>query len=241
MNATAAKSRLKFLLRPAAATPAIALLGLSLGLAWAAPLRADDALVPLKLKLPAPVFVGTPKELPPGTDVEPLTDKPKPPLMVPPGLRNVAPEAKLSSSDTNASPAVLARITDGNKDAVEENIVPLRKGVQYIQFDLNSPQEIFAIAIWHAHDTPKIFRAVIVRVADDPGFTENVRTLFNNDKANVSKLGAGTDREYFETNEGKVVDAKGVKARYVRLYTKGSTDSALNEYTEVEIYARPPK
>ena len=36
-------------------------------------------------------------------------------------------------------------------------------------------------------------------------------------------LGIGKDREYFETNEGKLVDAKGIKARYVRLYSKGST------------------
>ena len=49
----------------------------------------------------------------------------------------------------------------------------------------------------------------------------------------------GTDREYFETNEGKLIDAKGAKARYVRFYSKGSTDSALNYYTEIEIFATP--
>jgi hypothetical protein len=69
----------------------------------------------------------------------------------------------------------------------------------------------------------------------------NLRTLFNNDLANACHRGAGTNREYFETREGKLIDAKGVKARYLRLYSDGSTDSALNEYTEVEIYARPPR
>jgi hypothetical protein len=82
---------------------------------------------------------------------------------------------------------------------------------------------------------------VIVQVADDAGFTENVRTLFNNDIENSSGRGVGTDKQYFETFEGRTVDAKGAKARSVRLYSKGSTDSALNEYTEVEIYARPAK
>jgi hypothetical protein len=236
---TASKMLFKYLPRPNLFVPAIALLGLSLALT--SPLRADDALVPLKLKLPAPVFIGTPKDLPPGTSVEPLSDKPRPLMMVPADLKNVAPQSKITCSDTNATADVLARITDGNKEATEENIVPLRKGVQYVQFDLGSAQEIFAIVIWHAHDTPKIFRAVVVQVADDATFTDNVRTLFNNDQANVSKLGAGANREYFETNEGKLIDAKGVKARCVRLYSKGSTDSALNEYTEVEIYARPPK
>ena len=70
---------------------------------------------------------------------------------------------------------------------------------------------------------------------------ENVRTIFNNDSDNTSGLGVGTDREYFETYEGKLINTKGVKARYIRFYSKGSTESALNEYTELEVYARPAK
>ena len=53
-----------------------------------------------------------------------------------------------------------------------------------------------------------------------------------------SGLGVGTDREFFETFEGKLINAKGVKARYVRTYSKGSSESALNEYTEVEVYGK---
>jgi hypothetical protein len=56
--------------------------------------------------------------------------------------------------------------------------------------------------------------------------------------ANGINLRAG---EYSETFEGKTIDARGVKARHVRLYSKGNTDSSLNEYTEVEIYGRPLK
>ena len=115
----------------------------------------------------------------------------------------------------------------------------LRKGLQWVQFDLGSPQEIFAIVFWHAHDIAKVYRSIIVQVADDADFTTNVRTLFNNDRDNSAGLGAGTDRQYFETYMGKIVNAKGARARYVRLFSHGSTDSALNEYTEVEIYARP--
>jgi hypothetical protein len=80
----------------------------------------------------------------------------------------------------------------------------------------------------------------VAQVADDPEFKENVRTLFNNDQSNLDGLGAGTNREYFETNEGKLIEGKGTKARYVRLYSKGSTESRLNEYTEVEVYGKPP-
>jgi len=78
-----------------------------------------------------------------------------------------------------------------------------------------------------------------VQVADDQDFIQNVRTVFNNDQDNTSGLGVGTNLEFFETHEGKLIDAKGVKGRFVRVYSKGSTESALNEYTEVEIYGRP--
>ena len=216
------------------------LLLLGLSCLCAASLQAEE-LVPLKPRLPAPAFVGTPKDIPAGANIEPLSDKPRAPLMIPTDAKNIAPGSKISSSDTNVTAGALAKLTDGDKEAFDTSIVLLRKGTQYVQFDLGSAQEIFAIVVWHAHDTPKIYRDVIVQVADDAAVTENVRTLFNNDIDNSSNRGVGTNREYFETFEGRVIDAKGAKARYVRLYSKGSTDSALNEYTEVEIYARPAK
>jgi len=105
--------------------------------------------------------------------------------------------------------------------------------------DLGKTQEIFAIVLWHAHNTVKIYHDVIVQVADDPDFAKNVRTVFNNDSDKSSNLGAGKDREYMETYEGKLIDGKGVVSRYIRFYSKGSSESALNEYTEIEVYGRP--
>jgi hypothetical protein len=210
-------------------------------LASAAVAFGDDSskLVPLKLDLPSPVFAGTPKDAPKGVDIEPTPTQPPPPLMVPADVHNLAPSAKISCSDKGVSAANLAKITDGNKKADEDAIVLLRKGLQWVQFDLGSAQEIYAVVFWHAHDIAKVYRAVIVQVADDPDFTQNVHTLYNNDRDNTAGLGAGADRQYFESYMGKVVDAKGARGRYVRLYSHGSTDSALNEYTEVEIYGRP--
>jgi hypothetical protein len=197
--------------------------------------------IPLEIKLPAPAFKGTPKDIQLSSFVEPLSDKPRPAMMVPAGLKNLSPGSKLSSSDTNATSETLAKLTDGDKEASDQSIILLRKGVQYVQMDLGNPSELYAIVIWHAHNSPKVYHSVVVQAADDAGFTQNVRTLFNNDQENKAKLGAGTEREYFETNEGKLIDAKGVKAQYLRFYSKGSTESALNEYTEIEAYGRPAK
>ena len=200
----------------------------------------SGSLVPLMLNLPAPAFKGTPKDLQLGPNVEPLSDKPRPPMLVPPGLKNIALNAKVTCSDKNASADMLAKVVDGNKDASDDSIIFLRKGVQWVQLDLGSVYETFAMVIWHAHNTSKVYHDVIVQTADDPDFIQNVRTLFNNDQENTSGLGVGSNREYFETNEGKLINTKGAKARYFRFYSKGSTESAMNEYTEIEIYGRPP-
>jgi len=217
-------------------------LALGAGLIVSPTLRAQPAanadLVPLILKLPEPSFVGTPKDVQPGSNVEPISKTPRPDLLVPKGVKNLAPGSKITCSDPNATPVALAKLTDGAKEALDDNVTLLRKGVQWVQFDLGAKQEIYAIVIWHAHDTLKVYRGVVVQIADDPEFTTNVRTLFNNDADNGDKLGAGTDKEYFETNQGKLIDAKGAKARCVRLYSHGSSESGLNEYTEVEIHGR---
>jgi hypothetical protein len=154
-------------------------------------------------------------------------------------LRPAASCSILSCSAKNTSADTLAAITDGDKSASDRSIVVLPRGSQWVQMDFGSSQEIYAIVIWHAYDLAKIYHDVIVQTADDPDFTRNVRNLFNNDRTNASGRGAGRDLEYIETYEGKLIDAKGIKARYLRFYSKGSTESALNEYTEIEVYGRP--
>jgi hypothetical protein len=46
---------------------------------------------------------------------------------------------------------------------------------------------------------------------------------------------------YVETAEGKLVDAKGSVARYLRLYSRGNNANELNHYVEVEVFGRPAK
>ena len=66
-------------------------------------------------------------------------------------------------------------------------------------------------------------------------------TLFNNDHDNTLGLGAGRDREYIETYEGKLIDGRGARARYVRLWSNGNTSNDMNHYVEVEVYGLPVK
>ncbi|MBU6400848.1 MAG: hypothetical protein KGS61_11055 [Verrucomicrobia bacterium] len=196
-------------------------------------------MAPLPLELPPPGYAGTPKDLPTDTTAEKPTGKPRSPFLAPKGVKDVALGKPVTSSDKSPIAGDLKQITDGKKDAFDENVVILRRRTQWVQIDLQGQYKLYAILIWHDHKAPMVYRDVIVQVSDDPDFTQNVKTLFNNDQDNSSGLGAGTDREYFESYEGKLIDAKGVTARYLRCYSKGSTDSALNCYTEIEAWGLP--
>jgi len=219
--------------------------GLVLGLLLGAALSADRAMAQssgatesLPLKLPSPTLKGTPTELPGGATIEPNTDKAPAALRVLKGVKNVALGKPVTSS-VKPFTGELNQLTDGKKEAYDYDTIEMKKGAQWVQVDLGASLPIQAIAMWHDHRYIQVMHGVIVQVSDDPEFKVGVTTLYNNDMQNAAGLGAGTDREYFERHWGRSVDAKGVKARYVRGYTKGSNLSALNCWQELEVYAIP--
>jgi hypothetical protein len=194
---------------------------------------------PLPIKLPKPAFAGTPKELPAGTNMEPPAKKARPVPLAPKGCENLALKKKVTSSAPPFS-GTLDQITDGDKEAREGRAVMLKPRLQWAQIDLGASHPLHFILIWHYHMDPVVFHDVVVQVSNDPDFLDGVTTLFNNDVDNSAGLGIGRDREYWETYEGKLVEAKGIKARYVRMYSRGSTyDDPLNRYTEVEVWGLP--
>jgi len=205
-------------------------------------LPAQDAkpTVPLVLDLPLHTLKGTPEDLPGGPNIEPLTDAPPTPVQVPKGVKNIAAGLTATSS---VPPFLgeLSRITDGKKEAVDDDAVEFRKGTHWVQLDLGQSYPIHAIAMWHDHRYVQAMHDVILQISDDAEFKAGVTTLFNNDTDNSSGLGVGTDREYFEMQFGRVVAVKGIKARYVRGYTRGSNQSVLNCWQEIEVYAVPAK
>ena len=111
--------------------------------------------------------------------------------------------------------------------------------LQWVQIDLKNPHRIYAVLLWHFHSEARGYSDVIVQLADDADFKKNVRTIFNNDVDNSAKLGIGRDRPYIDTHMGKLIDAKGQTACYVRLYSKGNTTNDLNHYVEVEVFGEP--
>jgi hypothetical protein len=199
---------------------------------------ADDAAKePLALKLPSPTLKGTPEDLPKGPNIDQPSDKPQV-FMVPKGVQNVALHKSVTSSVAPFN-GELSQITDGKKEPVDSDAVEFKKGPQWVQVDLGQAYPIYAIVVWHDNRYLQVMHDVIVQVSNDPEFKTGVQTLYNNDLTNTAGHGAGTDHEYFETNQGRIIDGKGIKARYVRGYTRGSTSGALNCWQEIEVYSLP--
>ena len=210
-------------------------------LAAICPLLAAEEEETLPLELPKPVFIGTPKNVPAGTTVEKPSGKLRAPFMAPEGTTNVAFKKPVTSSDSRPTIGDLDMLVDSDKEATDGSFIELGQGLQWVQIDLQAPQNIYAFVVWHYHQDPRVYHDVVVQVADDADFITNVQTLFNNDQDNSAGLGIGKDREYFETFEGRLIETKGVKARYVRLYSKGNTSNEQNHYIEVEVYGKPAK
>ena len=197
-------------------------------------------LEPLPLVLPKPLFEGTPAPTNVPNLEKPL-GRPRAPFLAPAGTANVALRKPASGSDSDPVVGNLEMVTDGNKAGSDGTFVQLKEGVQSVVIDLESRHTIYAILLWHYLKEPRAYADVVIQVADDPDFISNVITVFNNDRTNAAGLGIGADLRYVETSEGKLIDAKGVEARYVRLFSNGSDKAETNHYVEVEVYGKPLK
>jgi hypothetical protein len=229
--------------------------------------------VPIAIKLPKPLFVGTPQPTR-VTHLERPLGKARPPFYAPVGTKNVALGKPVTSTDEYPIIGTLEMVTDGDKEAADGSYVELGPLVQHITIDLGAEYDIYAVLLWHYHKQARVYFDVVIQVADDPDFITNVRalfnndidnsaglgvgkdmhyvaddpdfitnvsTLFNNDIDNSAGLGVGKDMHYVETNEGRLIDARSARGRYVRLYSNGNSSNELNHYIEVEVFGKPAK
>jgi len=204
---------------------------------WAPlPAHSEEEMTALKLELPKPMFIGTPKNIKAPNLERAGTKHEK--VMVPNGVENLALGKPITASDNEPIIGELEQVTDGDKEGADGSFVELGPGVQWVQIDLEKECTIYAIAIWHYHSQARVYHDTVIQLSSDPDFIEGVTTVFNCDHDNSAGLGVGRDKAYIETNEGRVVEVKGVKARYVRLYSNGNTSNDMNHYIEVEVYGK---
>ena len=197
----------------------------------------DPNLEPLAIELPEPCYGGTPLNYE-SEHLEEISFKKRKPFLAPKGAANVA-KGKVVTSSAPPMIGKLKMIVDGDKSAEEDSIVELPAGLQYVQVDLGTKYEVYAVVVWHYHAAERVYFDVIGRMADDPDFTENVTIFYNNDYDNSANLGVGEQKEYIDSYEGRLFDTKGKTARFVRLYSNGNTTDDMNQYLEIEVYGKP--
>jgi hypothetical protein len=192
----------------------------------------------LKIELPKPMFVGTPKPID-SPNLEIYTGKTRDPFMAPKGCVNLAKGKEVKASDNEPIIGEATMITDGDKEGSDGSFVEFGPDLQNVTIDLGQMSEIYAIVVWHFHSQARVYKDVVVKTAEDADFIKGVQTVYNNDHDNTAALGLGEDKEYIETFEGRLMGVKGVKGRFVRLFSKGNTTNDMNHYTEVEVWGKP--
>jgi hypothetical protein len=195
----------------------------------------------IKPVMPKPLFAGTPL---PDSNPPPNLDKSgKPTLEVqaPEGVSLLSKGKPVTSSDPAPLPSgdaeSLKLITDGDKEGDDGFFADLMPGKQWVQIDLGESKEIWLVWLWHFHKQAVIYRDVVVQVSDDPEM-KNATVVYNNDFDNSAEFGVGQDQSWVETNNGRAMPVKGVKGRYVRLWSNGRNIDDMNQYIEVEVYGR---
>jgi len=213
-----------------------------LAVAMLAPLQAGQGSgkEELKLKLPKPMFVGTPTNLK-SPNLEVVTGKSRGPFMVPAGTKLLSAKKVVKASDMQPVIGELDMVTDAEKEGGDGYFVEIAPGKQWVQVDLGASYALHAILLWHYHSQARVYRDVIVQASDDKDFLKGVTTIFNNDHDNSSGMGIGKDKEYIEVAEGRLFDPKGLAGRYVRCYSNGNTSNDLNHYVEIEVFGTPVK
>jgi len=194
-------------------------------------------IVPLDIQLPAPAFKGTPVPTKEPNVAKPR-GKPRDPFLAPEGTVNLARDMPVACSDPAPPAGEVDFVTDGDKEASDFGYLELRPGTEWVQIDLGQQAAVYAVLVWHNHAEVRVYRDVIVQIGDDPDFLDP-KTVFNNDYDGSSGMGIGQDKGYVETSEGRLIDCRGAKGRYVRLYSRGNHVDAKNHYTEVEVFGRP--
>ncbi len=196
--------------------------------------------VAIKFVLPPPHITGTPKEIK-SDNLEPDRGQGKlrPPIMVEPEYAK-----KLTNEDTKVTTSEepvtgdAEYVVDGDKTLDATAMLQLPSGLQWVQLDLGAEHTISAICVWHDQGDDRVYKDVIVQLSNDEKFKDGVTTIFSNDHDNTAKLGKGTDKEYRERNDGRPIDGKLTKARYVRCYSNGSSSEPVNNYIEIEVFGK---
>ena len=123
----------------------------------------------------------------------------------------------------------------------------------YFQIDLGDVFKLDQVKMWRYFADGRTYQDTIVVASEDAAFDANDTVLYSSVSDSKYAYGllsneklANPDAKYAETSEGKTFEAKEQKARYIRIYTRGSiltsgTAHGGNHICEVEVYGKAIK
>ncbi len=109
----------------------------------------------------------------------------------------------------------------------------------WLQVDLGGVYKVESLNLYRYFGDGRTYNGTVIALAEDEeDFADHTATvIYNSDSENVHGFGAGEDATYAETAAGKTFElAEKVRARYVRVYMKGSGSGTTNHIVELEVY-----
>lgn len=116
-------------------------------------------------------------------------------------------------------------------------LTDLGAGVKYLQIDFGASFNINEVDLWHYYGNGRTYHDVVVMISNSADFNDGKTIVFNNDTDGSLGFGEGSDSEYAESYAGKTIKFPAVNARYIRLYSNGSTSNRYNHYVEIKVWA----
>ena len=115
---------------------------------------------------------------------------------------------------------------------------------RYVQFDLGDEYDLTKIHMTRYWDGSRKYGPTVIQLSTDENFAaDKTTTVYNSDKDNVHKQGAGKDEFYVESAEGKEMwnaenSGDSVTARYIRVYVNGRIEGqgTSDHIVEFEAY-----
>ena len=114
---------------------------------------------------------------------------------------------------------------------------------RYVQFDLGDEYDLMKIHMTRYWDGSRKYGPTVIQLSTDENFAaDKTTTVYNSDKDNVHKQGAGKDEFYVETAAGKEMwnaeNSEPVTARYIRVYVNGreNNQGTSDHIVEFEAY-----
>ena len=112
-----------------------------------------------------------------------------------------------------------------------------------MQFDLGDEYDLMKIHMTRYWDGSRKYGPTVIQLSTDENFAaDKTTTVYNSDKDNVHKQGAGKDEFYVETAAGKEMwnaeNSEPVTARYIRVYVNGreNNQGTSDHIVEFEAY-----